>query len=179
MRHDGIYLSTIGSLRARLNARMTAGDFTAAQADALFDASPFQHAEQRAYRENRFWMTSHPTPVDDLGVKDLLRWWGGEFVSMYLQDPGLLAALKTVGAARVIELAVPLAQAGRHRAHSAGEAVLEAFARVLGHSPGSKRFDVRVTEPLGPEAILRLHSEGDDLFDEIGRTYPAGFIDRR
>jgi hypothetical protein len=51
-------------------------------------------------------MTSHPFAADDSGVELLLKWWGGEVVSMWRKDPSFLTPLETIGKGRIIEIAV-------------------------------------------------------------------------
>ena len=57
------------------SALVAAGELTSAQANALFDAGPFQ-SKQRESRSGKFWMTLHPIAVDDGGVEPLLGHWG-------------------------------------------------------------------------------------------------------
>lgn len=167
---DGIYLSDLATIRRRLDSQIAAGAFSTDIADALFDGSPFQ-GEQLRSRSNKFWMVSHPYKVSDSGVELLLESWGGEAVYFWQRDPRLKALLKSLGRPRVIELALPLMKT-RH-AHSAGQAVVLAFARTLGCYTDSGAFDLYVKRPLGPESILRVHSQGDVSFDDMGRGYPV------
>jgi hypothetical protein len=70
-------------------------------------------------------MISHPLAIHDSGVEPLMSHWGGEFASMWMRDPGLLAQLATIGSARVIELAIPVA--ATNHSYSAGNAVVATF----------------------------------------------------
>ena len=54
---------------------------------------------------------------------------------------------------------------------------MAAFARSIGCDPGAKAFDLYVGEPLPPEAVLTIHTEGDPAFERIGNGYPARYID--
>jgi hypothetical protein len=75
IRINGIYLSTLETLRRRLDAAVADGLVEAEIAEALFMASPFH--EQIEERSNKFWMTSYPRTIDDrcvtLRCRSLLR----------------------------------------------------------------------------------------------------------
>lgn len=174
LRKTGVEISTVESLRARLAARVAAGDFSQAVADALFAASPF-HSDQLEGRTGKFWMTSHPVVIDDTGVEPLMARWGGEVASFWLQDAGHLETLAAIGRRAIVELAVPL-ELTRH-AHSAGEAIIATFGRSLGCVPSKHAFDVYVTAPLPGTAVLAIHSDADPTFSDVAVTYPAGFVD--
>ena len=129
IRQVGIRLSSVQTLRERLDAQVAAGAFDQAVADRLFDGSPF-HSGQRTARLDKFWMVSHPAAIDDGGVEPLLGSWGGEGAYFWQQDEQLQALLRGIGRPRVLEVAVPLSLT-RH-AFSAGEAVVAAYGRSLG-----------------------------------------------
>lgn len=174
LRAGGIELSTPESLRRRFDRLVAAGEIAPEIANALLEKSPFQ-SDQREARKDKFWMTSHPFTIDDGGVEPLLKHWGGEAASMWVREPELLGTLAKLGRARVLEMAVPL-NATRH-GYLAGEAVIATFARARGATPSKHAFDLYVRHRLPPENILAVHSAGDDAFQGMGRTYPAGFVD--
>jgi hypothetical protein len=128
LRRDGPRPSTSATLHGRLEALVEARRLTAGQAAALYAASPF-HTAQRESPAHKFWMTSHPTAIDDGGIVPLMAHWGGEVASMFQRDPALLAFLAAIGRRRLVELAVPLS-ATRH-AYSAVEAVVATFGREV------------------------------------------------
>jgi len=105
LRRNGIQLSTLSVLRARLDAQVEARAFTAETAAALFAASPFH--EQQEPRSNKFWMTSHPIAINDGGVAPLMAHWGGEGASMWMKDPALLGQVATLGAPRTTRSSSP------------------------------------------------------------------------
>ncbi len=173
--HDGVHLSDLAAIRRRLDAQVAVGAFSADIAEALFAGSPFR-SDQFDARSNKFWMVSHPRDIDDGGVELLLGSWGGEAVYFWQSDPAdLQTLLKRIGRPRVIELAVPLA--ATNHAYCAGKAVVSTYARSLGCHADSGAFDLYARQALGPEAILKIHSEGDPTFAAIAWRYPAGFID--
>lgn len=175
MQSDGMHLSTPETLRKRLDALVMAGELSREIADALFRESPF-HSEQLESRSGKFWMTSHPAAIDYSGVEPLLAHWGGEVASMRTKDPALLTPLAAIGKPRVIELAVPLSMTRQHEL-AAGEAVIATFGRAMGCIPSKSAFDLYVKAPLGGDAVLAIHTEGDTAFTAIGRGYPTGYID--
>jgi len=63
----------------------------------------------------------------------------------------------------------------RDASDSAGRAVVSTYARTLGCHADSGAFDLYARQALGPEAILKIHSEGDTTFAAITRGYPARF----
>ena len=174
LRRDGVHLSTPESLRQRLDAVVAAGALSQEMANHLYAASPF-HSDQYETRTNRFWMTSHPVDVEDGGVEPLIKHWGGEVASMWVRDETLLVPLARLGRPRIIELAIPVRLADC--SFSAGQAVIAAFTRSRGGIPEKLAFDLRVTSPLPPAAVLAVHTEGEPAFDGMGRRYPAAFVD--
>lgn len=174
MRQVGIYLSSLDTIRERLATQVQAGTFSQEIADRLFTDSPFQ-SEQLGSRSNKFWMVSHPIRIHDGGVELLLESWGGESAYFWQRDPDLQLLLKSIGRARVIEIAMPLCHS-RH-SYSAAEAVVATYGRMLGATPDRKRFDLYARQPLGPEHILAVHSEGDPTFAAMAHGYPSGYMD--
>lgn len=174
LQRHGVHLSTAATLQGRLDAAVAFGALAPELAETLYAASPF-HSDQMEARANRFWMTSHPRAIDDDGIESMISRWGGEAASMWVQDPELLAPLGAIGKARVLELAVPLALT-RH-GYSAAEAVIATFGPAQGCVPAKGAFDLYVIAPLQPDAVLRVHSEGDALFNAVGRRYPRGCVD--
>jgi hypothetical protein len=170
IRADGVYPSTLETLRQRLDAAVTAGLFTAETADTLFAASPFH--EQLDGRSNRFWMTSHPAAIDDSCVTLLLGNWGGESAYFWLQDAALQELVATIGVPRVLEMAVPLN--ATCCAYWAGQAVVATFGRTLGYRPGHA-FDLCCIRALGPESVIAVHSQGGPAFTTLARGYPPEF----
>lgn len=174
LRRTGITLSTIETLRARLDAQVQTGFLSSVEADSLFAASPF-HSDQHGARVGKYWMTSHPVAPEDSGVELLVGRWGGEVAYFWLRDQALIDRVAALGRGRVVEVAVPIA-ATRH-SYSAGEAVVATFARTLGCKPDKKAFDLYTARALGPEAILSVHSEGEADYAAMGSAFPAGYVD--
>lgn len=174
LRRDGVHLSTPTTLRARFAMLVEAGDLTVETAERLYAGSPF-HSDQLKARQGKFWMTSHPTAIDDGDVEQLLAHWGGEVTSMWTHDPGLLVQLAKIGAPRVIELAVAMAFT-RH-SHCAGSAVVATFGRALGCIPEKHAFDLYAVGPLPPGVVEAVHTKGEPAFAALGRGYPERFVD--
>jgi hypothetical protein len=174
LERDGIHLSTPATLKHRLDNIVSAGGLTRDVADQLYAQSPF-HSDQLEARRGKFWMASHPIAVDDGGVEPLMKHWGGEVASMWIRREVLAAPLASLGKPRIIEVAVPMT-ATKH-CHFAGPAVVATFARSRGSITPKQSFDLYAIEPLTPDAVLAVHTEGDASYVEMGRTYPDGFID--
>jgi hypothetical protein len=173
IRSYGIYLSTLETVRERIDAQVAASLLSAEIADALFAASPFHHREQIGARSNKLWMTSYPHPVNDSGVTLLLNNWGGEAVYFWLREPALQALVTKIGVPRVLEVAVPL-DATRH-AYSAGRAVAATFALTLGCKVTPEAFDLYCIRPLGAESVVAIQSEGEPNFAALAQGYPLEF----
>ena len=174
LRRDGICLSTLATIRARLDAQVAAGTFAREIADKLFAESPFQ-SEQFGSRSNKFWMVSHPLEIEDGGVELLLESWGGESAYFWQRDPAIQELLKRTGRPRVLEIAMPLAHS-RH-AYAAADAVVATYGRRLGCRTDKKAFDLYTHQSLGPEQLLAIHSEGERPYASMGRGYPPGYVD--
>jgi hypothetical protein len=174
IRENGIYPGTLDTLRQRLDAQAAAGLFTAADAEALYAASPCHHREQQPGRLGKFWLVSDPVRTDDGGVKLLLENWGGESTYFWLEDERLKELVAKIGRPRILEVAVPIAKT-RH-AYSAGRAVIGAFARTLGCRPDRGAFDLYTIVSLEPDALIAIHSDDDVNFVSIARGYPAGYV---
>lgn len=172
LRIGGIYISTLETIRMRLNSQIAEGLLSAESAHALYAASPFH--QQEDVRANKFWMTSHPRPIDDGGVTMLLEHWGGEGVYFWLQDADQIELVKSIGRPRVIEIALPLD--ATNRAYPAASAVVATFAQTLSCEPDKAAFDVYSTRTLGPETVLNIHTDGDPNFAILARGYPTSFI---
>lgn len=172
LRRDGIHLSTVATLRVRLAALVAAGAFDADTAKRIFAGSPY-HSDQRASRSDKFWLVSHPHRIEDGGVELLLESWGGEVAYFWQRDPELQALLRGIGRARVLEIAVPMASAWS--SSSAGTAVVAAYGRALGCRYDRKAFDLYAHQPLGPDHVLAVHSEGELNFAAMARGYPATY----
>lgn len=173
LRRDGIHLSTPETLRQRLEVLISTRTLSRAIADKLYAQSPF-HSDQLESRSDKFWMTSHPIEVHDSGVTPLMAHWGGEVASMWTRDQSLLTPLGAIGKPRIIEIAVPML-ATRH-SFSAGKAVLATFARSRGCISEKQAFDLYAKEQLSPSSILAVHTEGDQAFVDMGRSYPPGYV---
>lgn len=174
IREDGIRLSTPQTLRERLDRLVSLGLIGAALADDLFRESPFQ-GDQREARSNAFWLTSHPKCITDSGVTRLLQYWGGEVASFWTDDEALLDPIRAIGRPRVLEVAVPLSST-KHR-YRAARAMLAAYSRAIGCVESSHGCDVCVVSPLPGSAIITVHTDGNNSFTAIGRTYPSNFVD--
>lgn len=174
LRRGGVHLSTLESLRARLDAQVAVGALDSAAANALLDMSPLNNG-QMEIRAGRFWMMSHPLAADDGGVEPLMAHWGGEVATMRIEDATLLGQLAMIGAPRILEIRVPM-DVTEH-SYRAAEAVVATFARGLGCIVEKVVFDLYTIQPLPPESVLAVHTQHEPAFAQTARGYPPGFVD--
>ena len=174
LRRSGIHISTETSLRRRLDAMVASANLNPDLAASLYAESPL-HCDQHDARTGKFWMNSNPVPVDDHKVMPLMARWGGEVASFAVSDEGMLKPLGDIGRARVIEVAAPLE--ATQQAYSASQAAIATFARFLGAAPDKSDFDLYVRKPLPATAVLAVHTEGEPSFAQMGKSYPAGYVD--
>lgn len=173
VRQNGVHLSTLETLRARLAMQVAAGLMTCEVAERLVADSPFQ-GDQHEARTGKFWMVSCPIVPTSSAVAPLLAHWGGEAAYFWQQDAALRALLAKIGRPRVLEIAMPLA-VSRH-CYRAAEAVVMTYAGMLGYHLGTCCFDLYSQSAIGPEAILAIHSESDESFSRLARGYPSEYI---
>jgi hypothetical protein len=173
LRTGGIDLSTLETTRQRLDAQVAGGQISVEIGNALFAANPFHASDQSEPRSNKFRMTSHPVRVDNDTVILLVANRGGEAVYFWLQVGRLQQIVAGIGRARVVEVGVPLD--ATRQAYSADKAVVATFARSLGCIPDSAAFDLCAIRPLGTEAVVAIHTDGEAAFERIGSGYPISF----
>jgi hypothetical protein len=170
VRKEGIRPSTLATILERIDARIERGTFSMEVGQRLLAETPFR-GDQLESRSGKFYMVSHPLEPGDDGVEDLLRYWGGESIYFRQRDDDLLKLLEGIGRPRVMEVRVPLART-RH-AFRAAETVVASFARSLGCEAERKIFDLYVTDALASTHVLAIHSEGEPMFEALGREYPS------
>ena len=167
---EGINLSTSESLHSRLARLVSTGNLTEEEALVLEDASPFK--TQQDIREGKFWKTSHPLTISDVGLEEILGIWGGEVASFHLGDGPLKSKLSKIGRPRVVEVAVPLSDS--QHVYQSAQAAIATFTAKFGYLSDRKEFDLFFTSPLPGSAIIRINSAGDESFEQMGLSYPEG-----
>lgn len=176
IRRNGIYPSSLESIRARLGRLVEAGIISPAEADRLFADSPYH--EQNDIRANRFWMTSNPITVDSSGVTLLLGNWGGEGVYFWQQNSDLKKRVAEIGRPRVLELAVPVRTTGFHATRIAS-GVMRTFGETAVPNRSRADFDFYTKEVLAADAVRAIHTEGEPQFSLIGNGYPGEYSSER
>lgn len=169
----GVHLSTPDSLRRRFDAIVADDHLTPAEAGVLWRHNMFNH--QHDSRAGKFWAVSHPQRIDDSGVVFLMKHWGGEAASMWMKDEAVLSRLEAVGQARVLGVAMPLAQCEDFG--GAARAVIATFARARGAVSEPSGFDLYAKVDLPGSAILEVQTEGDADFAAMAQGYPSPFVD--
>lgn len=176
IRARGMLPMTLAIIRDRLDALVAEGAIDAATADELYDASPY-HRQLDGNREDRTWLAAEPFPPDASDVDELLAPWGGESIAFNHRSGPLRDLLEGIGRPRVIEMMVPLS--ATTRAYEVGCAAIDAYSFKLGCTGAwPAGADIVVVEPVLPEWIVAVHSQGDETYRRLGRGYPAGYAGR-
>lgn len=162
--------SSLEFLQKRLHELVAMELLSQQEADQVFQESPFH--SQKNIRSGRLWTVTLPLHHSAGGVLPLLRSWGGESAYFWLSGRTLGAKLKNVGLPRIFEIETELSD--DLNAFRVSSTVLEAWARKLGVSVVPNGCDLAITGCLGNAEILRVHTEGESTFGEVGKTYPDG-----
>lgn len=164
---QGVHVLTRQTLRDRVDSLP---QVNAQAVKKIFADSPLNDPLQAQARLLKFWMTSHPLPVDHPSVENLLGRWGGEAVSFWAKDAEVISILEKTGKPRILELAVDLKNITACFAYSAANAAIATFANSHGYNVESKAFDFYTSAALSPNNILDIHTEGGAGFHSIGRN---------
>lgn len=162
--------SSLEFLQKRLHELVAMELLSQKEAGKVFQESPFHSQED--IRCGRLWTVTVPLHHSNGGVSPLLGSWGGESAYFRLSDRSLGAKLKNIGLPRILEIETELSDG--LNAFSASSTVLEAWARKLGASVVPAGCDLAITECLGTAKIVRVHTEGESAFVDVGKTYPEG-----
>lgn len=162
--------SSLGFLKQRLDALVARRLLTRQEADIVFKSSPFQ--AQGDIRSERFWIVTVPVHCSDPGVVPLLGSWGGESAYFWLKDASLAARLKNLGSPRILEIETSLSD--RMNAFAVSRTVLEAWAREQGVAVVPSGCDLSITGCISTAKVVEVHSTGEQNYEAIGKTYPAG-----
>lgn len=173
IRAHGMQPMDLDLIARRLDAAVGAGDLDRRTADSLFAASPF-HEQVLGNREARIWLMARPWPADYDGVSELLDAWGGESISFNHAEGPLHTLLRRIARGRILEVAIPLA--ATTRAACVADNVIDHYGFLLGCTGGwGGGADIVAVEPIPPDWILDVHSEGDPAYEAMARGYPARF----
>lgn len=168
--HHRLVPSSLKFLKERLHALVVMELLTQEEADMVLEESPFR--SQGDIRSGMLWTVIVPLHSSDGGVSPLLGSWGGESVYFWLSDESLAAKLKRLGVPRILEIETGLSD--ELNAFKASDTVLEAWARKLGISVVPSGCDLAITNCLTTAEIMRVHTEGESMFDVVAKTYPEG-----
>lgn len=160
--------STLTLLKERLDALVRQGHLIDAEATTIHRHSPFH--EQDNARSNRFWTVSVPMHCTRSGVVPLLSSWGGESAYFWLRDEQVAAKLKNIGRPRILEIETSLDES--LNAFTVAETVLQAWAKTHGAPNEISGHDLSISRCIDTARILHVHTEGDETYERIGKTYP-------
>lgn len=162
MENGVLVSSSKASLRQRLENLPKEFQLSEENIETICEASPLSNEQQRKVRSHRFFMVSKPLSLDDPGVRHLINFWGGEVAYFWLKDERLKQKLAAIGAPRIVECNVPVRS--NKLAYRAATNIVETFCKV---SQMPSAFDFHTSPKEGSLKILKVHSEGDPVFDEL------------
>ena len=165
--------STLPGLWRRLERLIQQRVLTKEEAKIIYRDSPFQ--KQSDSRAGIFCTVDIPKRSDYPGVKPLLESWGGESAYFWLSDKQLAAKLKIIGTPRIVEVETPLRD--RSNAFEAADMTIRSWANHLGLTVNRSGHDLFIKDCLGEARMLRVHTQGDGVFEAMARTYPDDYAD--
>lgn len=166
---EKLALSTLDGLRERLDLLVRIGHLSEDEASSIYKQSPFQTQEVRS---NKLYAVTAPLSTSDRGVEPFLESWGGESAYFCLQQPEILEKLKKIGKPRVVEIAV----SGHDdlTAYSLAGIALRGWARKKGIGTEPLHQDFTIRQNIQSAKVVKVNSEGEKSFVEIGLEYPNG-----
>ena len=165
---SGLVLSTLSSLKKRLDTLVHNGLLTQEDVDTVYKQSPF-HSEENA-RSGRLWATIVPLQPTDTGVELLLGSWGGESACFSLSDQNIAVKLGEIGKPRILEIETALHDS--LNAFSVAETVIKAYAKSASLPVNIEGSDLSITGCLNTAKVLRVHTAGDGFFEKVAESYP-------
>ena len=162
--------STLASLRQRVETLVEKNLLTQEEAEIVYCQSPLQLQEE--FRSNRLCTITVPQSPDDCGVRPLLKSWGGESAYFWLSNKTVAAKLRNIGTPRIVEIETALRD--ELNAFSVAETAIQAWARKFCVSVEPSGCDLAIMACLDTAQVLRVHTEGDGVFEKMGKTYPDG-----
>lgn len=162
--------SSLASLSLRLETLVRLNLLTQEEAGIVYRQSPFH--SQGIDRSNRLWTTTVPQQQNHPGVAPLLETWGGESAYFWLSNNTVAEKLRNIGTPRIVEIETALRDT--LNAFSVAENVIQAWANRFGVSVQPSGCDLAITGCLDEARTLRIHTQGDGIFEQVGKTYPDG-----
>ncbi len=166
---DLLRLSTLPDLRRRLDRLERKALLTLEEADEVFSKSPMH---SQGVRAGKLYTTTAPLPPQEHGVVPLLASWGGESAYFWQRNQSLKDKLRQIGKPRIVEIEARLPD--WRSAYSIAGIVMRAWARTMGCETEPLNLDFVIGRIKGNARVAKIHSNGDDVFDSVGSTYPSG-----
>jgi hypothetical protein len=161
---DGMELPNAAMLAERIDALVRGGLMTPAIA-ANLKANNQAHDQ---YRAGRVWFCFFPPSIGgESGIGSFFRFWGGEALyRSHDKDPARSKVLQRIGIPSIVEAEVPIALL-----HPSPGLALKLILRYLIHRGfrSSEPYDHedRITHPLPPSCVLRIHRFPEPIFLEL------------
>lgn len=162
MENGALISASKASLKQRLENLPEEFRLSGQDIELICAQSLLNDEQQRKVRSHRFFMVSKPLALVDPGVRPLTTYWGGEIAYLWLQSESLKENLSTIGAPRIVECHVPVR--GTHLAYCAAMSIVETYCKV---SQAGSPFDFHASPKGKSLEIVRVHSEGDPVFDKL------------
>lgn len=176
----GMHLPNEATLRARIEARVRAGDLTQEIADML----KRRHEAADLGRSGMVWFCfSPPRSAGEAGIERFFRHWGGEALyNSHEDDPVTSPALNRVGVPCIIEAKVPIALLSRYGGLSTKIVRRFLIDRGLATVEPVDHED-RIEAPLPAQHIRQIIRHPSPKFSELTGCadwdYPVGALVRR
>tara|TARA_R110002020_G_C16315967_1_gene774282 strand:+ start:2948 stop:3748 length:801 start_codon:yes stop_codon:yes gene_type:complete len=170
---DGIRMTSLELLRERLENAVSDNLLPRDLAERIHSCSALRSPHEFGERQG-FWTTACPIDVKDSAVEMLVAHWGGE--SSYFpfmggsEDSAMLDVIRKIGRGRILEIEVPMSSTKDTGPISATRTVFDVVERSLGYKK-PLALDFNSLEPLPPEAIRRVISEGERDYRGVAAGY--------
>jgi hypothetical protein len=158
---QGMALSSVDFLKARIDRRVSAGDISKSIADILKS----QNEAHQKFRTSMFWFVNGSSGLKfELGLYRFFRYWGGEALySHYENNITIAPILQKIGTPCIVKASLPLA---KYQIFLEVGRIL--YAAFMG-SRGIRTEDGVGTQgymqsPLSPGQILKTIKYADDEF---------------
>lgn len=162
--------SSLGSLKQRLETLVQDSLLTIEEAEIVYRQSPFH--SQGSIRSNRLWTTTVPFSPDYSGVEPFLERWGGEAAYFWLADKNISIKLQNIGVPRIVEIDTDLRD--KFNAFSIAKTAISAWGRTLCQTVEVSGSDLAIKYSLDTAQVLRVHTLGDSIFENVANIYPEG-----
>ncbi len=167
IRSNGMVVSTLESMKARLESARGHGLLTDDEVQALTEGSPLLRDEtQQRCRSGKLFFVPKRLPIDYAGVAPLTSSWGGEVIYFWQEDHTLRAKLNSMGVPSVVEAAIPIWT--EWICHMTAETIFD----KSGFQNSGEAFDCWIPNDLSKDDIVEIHQPGSMGFGPFQSVTP-------